>query len=166
MIWVALAWLVALGCVVPVVRRARALSRYELPKAEGLLRRSDGRAAEADAARAALGELDEHTLEVDDATRVDPQLSAALGRVTLASGTACALLCLLQNMSLRQLPLACAAFGAGVVGSALIGHFGLLAKRSSKRSREQFRAFQEEVRRVWLGSEAPLERGRRRPSKL
>jgi len=145
--WAALACLITLGCALAVYRRARALARFRAPSLDAELatvREASSETRELRRAQA-LAEINDSVLDVDASTAPDPQFFQALGRVSLASGTACALLTLAGGLSFAVLPSAGVAFVAGVVGVVATRHFGLLAERRAKAVRAEFR---EHVRRT------------------
>lgn len=145
--WAALACLVTLGCALAVYRRARTLTRFSPPSLDAELvavREASADLREQRRAQA-LAEINDSVLEVDASTAPDPQFFQALGRVSLASGTACALLTLASGLSFAALPSAGVAFVAGVVGVVATRHFGLLAEQRAKTLRSEFR---EQVQRA------------------
>ncbi|MGC4092086.1 MAG: hypothetical protein QM756_30235 [Polyangiaceae bacterium] len=123
---------VALACAVAMFRRARRLSRVELPSAVRLVESARERAgSDAENARL-LAELDELLIDVDGDSRALPEVASALGRVSLASGTGLALLSLASNFGFAALPSAAACFAAGVVGATAVSYFGRLASARSR----------------------------------
>jgi hypothetical protein len=142
-----LAAVVALGCLSAPAFSARRLARREKPSVPALLEQI--RAAKSGEARADwLWELDELMIEIDGATRAPAELSLALGRASLASGTALAVLTLAGAPDLAHLPEAGAAFGAGVVGAMGAAYFGRVAKRHSAELRSHWSELARKVRRL------------------
>jgi len=95
--------------------------------------------------RVVAAEIDDQVLEMDAATNADPRVSQALARATLASGTACALLCLTRGFGLAEFTAASFAFCGGLIGTGTTAYFGRLARQRSLQVRAEFR---ESVRRA------------------
>jgi hypothetical protein len=141
-----LAALVSAACVsAPFVRAAR-LASYERPSESDVLARIAG-AQSGDRTVDWLWELDELTIQVDGATRAPAELARALGRASLASGTAFAVLTLASHPDLAHLPEAGVSFGVGVVGAGAASYFGRLAKQYSERARNHWSLLARSVRR-------------------
>jgi len=143
-LYAGLAWIVALACAAVVWRRAQRLSALELPSVDTLLGRLGP--DELRNPKLARAELDEWLSDVDGATRVGSELARALSRVTLASGTALALLALLSNASAPPWAAVFSAFLAGIVGVFATGFFGRVAEKRARAAREHWTHV---VRRVW-----------------
>lgn len=140
MIYAILAWIVASGSILTVWFRARQVARVELPATATLLERVR-KSAEGDPDRArsaAKLELDELLLEVDHQTRGGAELPRALSRVSLASGTALALLALIEGIAAPSwLAVGGAFLGgfAGMFGSAALGR---VVEARARRAREHW----------------------------
>lgn len=153
MLYAIIAAAVALGCVSAPALSARRLARRAKPSVPALLEQI--RAAKSGESRADwLWELDELMIEIDGATRAPAELALALGRASLASGTALAVLTLASAPDLAHLPEAGAAFGAGVVGAAGASYFGRMAKRHSAALRRHWSELARKARRALEGGPA------------
>jgi hypothetical protein len=149
-----LAAAVATGCVSATARQAWRLARRERPGSAQVLERIRGTKS-GDRNADWLWELDELMIEVDGVTRAPAELSHALARASLASGTALAVLTLASAPDLAHLPEAGVSFGVGVVGAAGATYFGRLAKVYSARARSHWTEVARAVRRSIENAQGP-----------
>ena len=155
MLYALFAAAVATACAAAPALQAWRLTRRERPSAAELLERI--RATKSGERREDwLWELDELMIEVDANTRAPAELSLALARASIASGTAFAVLTLASAPDLAHLPEAGTAFGAGVVGAAVATYFGRLAKAYSVAIRGYWSELARDVRRA-VEQRLPLE---------
>lgn len=156
---------VALACTGVMLQRVRRLQRVELPSAAELARRAKESGGEAaNPARVSL-ELDELLRDLDGDTRALPELASALGRVSLASGTALALLTIATKFGFASLPFAGTCFGAGVVGTTAVSYLGRMASARSRRIRAHWSDASAKARRlIGVGDSVPEREGRLDPA--
>jgi hypothetical protein len=137
-LWVTLALAIASVCVGVMWKRVLRLSKIELSSVASLVERARENSGEnADQARILL-ELDDALIDVDGATHALPELSSALARIALASGTALSLLAMASDFRFSTLPPAGACFGVGVVGAMAVSYLGRLANARSRVIRAHF----------------------------
>ena len=154
------ALLVALACAAAMMKRVRRLQKLELPSVAALVERAQQSSASDDVARIQL-EIDDLVRDIDGETHALPELTSALTRVALASGTALALLSLATNFGFQSLPYAGACFGTGVVGAMLVSYLGRLASVRSRAIRTHWREVSAKARRQ-IGGVALSENARNR----
>lgn len=124
--------------------RTRRLAFMDLPTPAALLQRLG---PDSEVSRATQqAELDEWRREVERATRLGAELPRALSRVTLASGTALALLGWIQHSEAPPWPAVLAAFFAGWIGALGIAWLGRIAATRARRAREHWRGVVQKVR--------------------
>jgi hypothetical protein len=157
----AISWLLALGCIALAWRRFSALEALRPPTPSVLLEElmldlGLERANSEDGRRFAVAELNQRIGDVSFALGLLPSTFTALIRISLASGSALALLCL---MDLRSAPLGSAARAAvcavsGLVGAGLVSVIGRTAKlRASEIRLEWDRASREAGKELGVGLE-------------
>lgn len=140
MVFAVVAWLVASVCVALVSARVRRLGKLELPSVPALVERVEslGGSATTELGGDSRFWLDELVRDVDRETRVGSELPRSLGRVSLASGTALALLALIDRPGAPSWVAAVVAFTAGVVGTVVVSLLGRLADGRARQVREHW----------------------------
>jgi len=152
--WSALfSWLVAACCIALGWRKLRRLAELSPPDAPSLLSDLAGKNTTADelddvARRLAIAELNQRLADISFELEVLPATYAALVRITLASGSALALLSFLTATSeaplIRTARLAAAALG-GLVGAGTVAAVGRSAKMRSRQIREKWDGSSREI---------------------
>lgn len=158
MLFAVVALAVALACVGVMIQRVRRLQRVELPSAADLARRAKANGGDAATPARVSLELDELVRDLDGETRALPELASALGRVSLASGTALALLTIATNFGFAALPFAGSCFGAGVVGTMAVSYLGRVASARSRQIRSHWNDATSKARRLIGAEEHAAER--------
>jgi hypothetical protein len=164
--WSALfAWLVALSCVALAWRRRRTLDTLEPPEVQRLLLELTDEAGTLEALdqvarRFAIAELNQRLGDVSFELDVLPATFTALTRISLASGSALALVGFLTSAGdspvVRAVRLAFAALG-GLTGAGTVAAIGRSAKAHSGRIREKWDRSSREIGKALSASLAQPE---------
>ncbi|MFZ5894170.1 MAG: hypothetical protein ACOY0T_24125 [Myxococcota bacterium] len=134
-----------------MLKRLGRLRRVELPNVATVVARARENGGPNATTQHVLREIDDMIIDLDGESRALPELSSALARVALASGTALALIALASNFGFAALPRAGTCFGVGVVGAMVVSYLGRLASERSRTIRAHWSDVSTRARRQISG---------------